>query len=73
LEYLLIALPPPLRVAAGTLAAALVIIEVMNLPFIWLPAWRPRRRWPPSRRRWCWDSPDLHGARPEACAGVAAL
>ena len=24
-------------VTAGTLAAALVVIEVMNLPFIWLP------------------------------------
>jgi putative ABC transport system permease protein len=38
LEYLLIGFAAALfGVAAGTLAAALVIIEVMNLPFIWLP------------------------------------
>jgi putative ABC transport system permease protein len=38
LEYLLIGFAAALfGVAAGTLAAALVIVEVMNLPFIWLP------------------------------------
>jgi len=38
LEYLLISFAAALfGVAAGTLAAALVVIEVMNLPFIWLP------------------------------------
>jgi putative ABC transport system permease protein len=38
LEYLMIGFAAALfGVAAGTLAAALVIIEVMNLPFIWLP------------------------------------
>jgi putative ABC transport system permease protein len=38
LEYLLIGFATALfGVAAGTLAAALVIVEVMNLPFIWLP------------------------------------
>jgi len=38
LEYLLIGFAAALfGVAAGTLAAALVVIEVMNLPFIWLP------------------------------------
>jgi putative ABC transport system permease protein len=38
LEYLLIGFAAALfGVAAGTLAAAMVIVEVMNLPFIWLP------------------------------------
>jgi putative ABC transport system permease protein len=38
-EYLLIGFATALfGVAAGSIAAALVIIEVMNLPFIWLPA-----------------------------------
>jgi putative ABC transport system permease protein len=38
IEYLLIGFAAALfGVAAGTLAAALVIVEVMNLPFIWLP------------------------------------
>jgi putative ABC transport system permease protein len=38
LEYLLIGFAAAVfGVAAGSIAAALVIIEVMNLPFIWLP------------------------------------
>jgi len=38
LEYLLIGLATALfGVAAGSLAGALVVVQVMNLPFIWLP------------------------------------
>ncbi len=38
LEYLLIGLATAVfGVAAGSLAAALVLTEVMNLPFVWLP------------------------------------
>jgi putative ABC transport system permease protein len=38
LEYLLIGIATALfGVAAGSLAAALVIVQVMNLPFVWLP------------------------------------
>jgi putative ABC transport system permease protein len=38
-EYLLIGFATALfGVAAGSIAAALVIVEVMNLPFVWLPA-----------------------------------
>src|SRR5215831_17874920 len=38
-EYLLIGFATALfGVAAGSLAGALVIVQVMNLPFIWLPA-----------------------------------
>jgi putative ABC transport system permease protein len=38
LEYLLIGVATALfGVAAGSLAGALVIIQVMNLPFVWLP------------------------------------
>jgi len=38
IEYLLIGFAAAVfGVAAGTLAAALVVIQVMNLPFIWLP------------------------------------
>ena len=64
LEYLLIGFAAALfGVAAGTLAAALVIVEVMNLPFIWLPGLAATAAVAAIAATDCWRSAPRPGGR----------
>ena len=73
LEYLLVGVATAVfGVAAGSAAAALVVTQVMNLSFVWLPGPALARR----RRRRRGDGGagadrHLRGARAEAGAGAA--